>query len=291
MSSWPIELSHGDPPATENGMEGQAEPVSLSTTASAPGSATAPPILEARGVTKDFGGFVAVSDVNLTFAEGGVYGIIGPNGAGKTTLFNLLSGFLRPSRGTLWHRGTDITGMPPQKIARRGIVRSFQITSIFGNLTVADNILLAVQPRFGSETSFWTVNRGRERFRREIDRILEEVGIPAGWKDRAAVSLPYGMKRSLELGIGLATDPQLLLLDEPTAGMTAQDQPRITELIRRISVSLTVIIVEHNLGVIADLAQKIIVVQQGRLLTQGSYEEVRRDPRVVEAYLGSRAHA
>jgi branched-chain amino acid transport system ATP-binding protein len=272
-------------------MEGQAEQVGPSTMTAVAGALVAAPILEARGVTKDFGGFVAVSDVSLSFEVGGVYGIIGPNGAGKTTLFNLLSGFLPPSRGTLWHRGIDITGMSPQRIAQRGIVRSFQITSIFGNLTIADNILLALQPRIGGETSFWTFNRGRERFRREIDEILEEVGIPAGWKDRAAISLPYGMKRSLELGISLATDPQLLLLDEPTAGMTAQDLPRITELIRRIALSRTIIIVEHNLGVIADLAQRIIVIQQGRLLTQGTYGDVRRDPRVIEAYLGSRAHA
>jgi branched-chain amino acid transport system ATP-binding protein len=273
-------------------MSEQIEPIRPSQMTVPPQEATtAPPILELRGVTKDFGGFVAISDVSLAFEEGGLYGIIGPNGAGKTTLFNLLSGFLPPSRGSLWHRGVEITGQPPQEIARRGIVRSFQITSIFGNLTIADNIVLALQPRFGGESSFWTINRGRDRFRHEIDQTLDEVGIPTVWKERPAASLPYGMKRSLELGISLATDPQLLLLDEPTAGMTVQDLPRITELIQKIAASRTIIIVEHNLGVIADLAEEIIVIQQGRVLTRGPYDTVRQDPRVIEAYLGSKAHA
>jgi branched-chain amino acid transport system ATP-binding protein len=268
-------------------MQGLIEQIGATTTA----IPAAAPILELRNATKDFGGFVAVSDVSLALAEGGIYGIIGPNGAGKTTLFNLLSGFLAPSRGSLWHHGEDITGLPPQQIARRGIVRSFQITSIFGNLPIVDNILLALQPRFGGETSFWSLNRGRERFRREIDALLDEVGIPAAWKERPAASLPYGLKRSLELGISLAADPQLLLLDEPTAGMTVRDLPRVTDLIRRIATTRTVVIVEHNLGVIADLAHEIIVIQQGRVLTVGSYDSVRRDPRVIEAYLGSKADA
>ncbi len=273
-------------------MTGQTEPFRpTDAVASVTTAAASMPILELRNATKDFGGFVAVSDVSIAFAEGGIYGIIGPNGAGKTTLFNLLSGFLPPTRGSLWHRGTDITGLAPQAIARKGIVRSFQITSIFGNLTIADNLLLALQPRFGGETSFWSLNRGRDRFRREIEELLDEVGIPAAWKDRTASSLPYGLKRSLELGISLATDPQLLLLDEPTAGMTVQDLPRITELIRKIAVTRTIVIVEHNLGVIADLAQEIIVIQQGKLLTRGTYDTVRCDPRVIEAYLGSKAHA
>jgi branched-chain amino acid transport system ATP-binding protein len=258
------------------------------------GQARAEAALALENVSKRFGAFVAVRDVSVSFEPGGVYGIIGPNGAGKTTLFNLLSGFLKPSTGVLRHRGQDITALSPEAIARRGVVRSFQITSIFANLTQAENILLPIQQRLGLAGRVWGARGWRDRHGAEIDAILAEVGLPPEWRDRTASSLPYGQKRSLELGISLAAHPDLLLLDEPTAGMTANDIRRVTALIEKLAAGRTVIVVEHNLGVIADLAKEIIVMQQGQLLTRGTYQAVRSDPRVIEAYLGTRgrtAHA
>jgi branched-chain amino acid transport system ATP-binding protein len=257
--------------------------------AAAIASEQAAPLLELQNITKSFGGFVAVSDVSLSFAAKSIYGIIGPNGAGKTTLFNLLSGMLKPTRGRMFHRGEDITRLAPQKVARRGVVRSFQITSIFANLTIAENLALPIQRRDSGGTRFWVRNAWKERHGAEIDGLLQQVGIPVEWQHRPAHSLPYGLKRSLELGISLASRPDLLLLDEPTAGMSLQDIDRITALIRTISASRMVIVVEHNLGVISDLAEEIVVMQQGRVLTIGTYDEVRRDPRVIAAYLGTKA--
>ena len=244
-------------------------------------------ILALDGISKSFGGFRAIEDVTLKFRAGGIYGVIGPNGAGKTTLFHLLSGFLKPTKGRLYFQGVDITGMAPAAIARRGIVRSFQITSIFSNLTVRENLMVPIQRREGSAGRFWSRGEDQARHAETIDNLLSEVGIPVDWQERQAASLPYGLKRSLELAISLATLPNLLLLDEPTAGMTVPDITRITEVIGRIARGRTVIVVEHNLGVIANLADEIIVLQQGRLLTRGRYAEVKQDPRVVEAYLGN----
>jgi branched-chain amino acid transport system ATP-binding protein len=250
--------------------------------------AAPPPALALENVTRRFGDFVAVRDVSVSFEAGGVYGIIGPNGAGKTTLFNLLSGFLKPSHGKLWHRGEDITALPPEQVARRGIVRSFQITSIFANLSLADNILLPIQQRNGDAMRFWGGAARREEHKAEIDGILAKVGVAPELRDRPAGSLPYGQKRALELGISLAAHPDLLLLDEPTAGMTAHDVDRVTKLIGELQAGRTVIVVEHNLGVIADLAKEIVVMQQGQVLMRGTYDNVRKDPRVIEAYLGTR---
>jgi branched-chain amino acid transport system ATP-binding protein len=249
----------------------------------------APALLELQSVSKHFGGFAAVSDVSLTFGGKAIYGIIGPNGAGKTTLFNLLSGALKPTRGRMLHRGEDITRLAAPKVSRRGIVRSFQITSIFANLTIGENVALPIQRRDGGGARFWVRNAWRERHGAEIDRLLAEVGIPADWQDRPARALPYGLKRSLELAISLAAKPDILLLDEPTAGMSLHDIERITPLIRSLSAERMVIVVEHNLGVISDLAEEIVVMQQGRVLTRGAYDEVRRDARVIAAYLGTRA--
>jgi branched-chain amino acid transport system ATP-binding protein len=257
-------------------------------TSTAPTGSAASDGLSLEGVTKSFGGFIAVNDVTLNFPAGAIYGIIGPNGAGKTTLFNLLSGFLKPTRGRLRHRGQDVTRLSPEAIARRGVVRSFQITSIFGNLSVAENLALPIQRRAGEGTGFLRRSAWRERHGAEIDDILKRVHIAPEWRDRSASALPYGLKRSLELGISLAAQPDILLLDEPTAGMTASDIVKVTDLIGQIAEGRTVIVVEHNLGVIADLAQEIVVLQQGQLLTRGRYDDVRRDPRVIDAYLGTR---
>jgi branched-chain amino acid transport system ATP-binding protein len=247
-----------------------------------------PPELALEGVTKSFGGFMAVKDVSLSFPRGHIYGIIGPNGAGKTTLFNLLSGYLKPTKGALRHRGEDVTGLSAAAIARRGIVRSFQITSIFSNLSVAENLALPIQRRVGEAGSFLRPSRWRRDHGKEIDSLLHQVHIPPEWRDRPASTLPYGLKRSLELGISLASRPELLLLDEPTAGMTAHDIVKITGVIETIAAGRTVIVVEHNLGVIADLAHEIVVLTQGQLLTRGTYAEVRRDPRVIDTYLGTK---
>jgi branched-chain amino acid transport system ATP-binding protein len=251
-------------------------------------SAATPAVLALENVSRRFGDFVAVREVSVSFEAGGVYGIIGPNGAGKTTLFNLLSGFLKPSQGKLWHRGEDITALSPERVARRGVVRSFQITSIFANLSLADNILLPIQQRTGDAMRFWGGAARREEHKVEIDAILAEVGIPQDLRDRPAGSLPYGQKRALELGISLAAHPDLLLLDEPTAGMTIHDIDRVTKLIAKLAVGRTVVVVEHNLGVIADLAKEVVVMQQGQVLTRGTYDNVRKDDQVIAAYLGTK---
>jgi branched-chain amino acid transport system ATP-binding protein len=246
------------------------------------------PLLEVKSMTKRFGGFVAVNKVDLAFEAKPVYGIIGPNGAGKTTLFNLLSGFLRPDEGHLLFHGQDITSRAPESVARRGIVRSFQITSIFLHLTVIDNLVLSIQRRQTGGTKVFAKTGWRRAYIAEANDLLDQVGIPPSLREAAATELPYGLKRAVELAISLAAQPQILLLDEPTAGMSIHDISRTTELIGRLSRNRMVVVVEHNLGVIADLADEIVVLHQGSILTRGRYEEVRADPRVIEAYLGKR---
>jgi branched-chain amino acid transport system ATP-binding protein len=246
------------------------------------------PLIELRSVTMSFGEFRAVDDVSLVLDQKPVYGIIGPNGAGKTTLFNVLSGFLRPQRGKLLFRGEDISRLGPERVARRGIVRSFQITSIFPHLSVIDNVVLSLERREGGGLRIVAAVDWSRRHHDEAHDLLDRVGIPVHLRTEPAADLPYGRKRALELAISLAARPEVLLLDEPTAGMTAPDVIRTTELISRLSKDRTIIVVEHNLGVIADVADEIVVLQQGAVLTRGPYDEVRRDPRVIEAYLGKR---
>jgi branched-chain amino acid transport system ATP-binding protein len=259
------------------------DPTTIGAVANAP-----PPLLELRSVTMSFGGFIAINNVSLALPKKPVYGIIGPNGAGKTTLFNVLSGFYRPKKGELLFNGESLARLKTEQFARKGIVRSFQITSIFQNLTVMDNVVLSIQCRKDGGTRTFARPGWYNDHRAEALNLLSQVGIPTALVDRPASDLPYGRKRALELAISLAAEPQILLLDEPTAGMTATDVTRTTDLIARLSADRTIIVVEHNLGVIADLADEIIVLQQGALLTRGPYAEVRRDPRVIEAYLGRR---
>jgi branched-chain amino acid transport system ATP-binding protein len=254
--------------------------------ATAPGSAGS--LLELKSITVSFGGFLAVNNVNLAFEKKPVYGIIGPNGAGKTTLFNVLSGFCRPTDGQLLFHGRDITLLAPEGVARRGIVRSFQITSIFPHLTVVDNVVLSIQRRQSGGTRLLARAGWRRSYIGEANELLDQVRIPSALRDAPANDLPYGRKRALELAISLAARPEILLLDEPTAGMTIPDIARTTELISRLSKECMVVVVEHNLGVVSDLANEIIVMQQGCILTRGRYEEVRKDQRVIEAYLGKR---
>jgi branched-chain amino acid transport system ATP-binding protein len=248
-------------------------------------SATPPAVLETRGLTKEFSGFRAVSDVDLTVVAGTVHALVGPNGAGKTTLFNLLTGFLKPTRGTILVEGHDVTGMRPERIAQRGVARSFQITSLFAELSLAEHVELALQGRDGQGHHFWRSDRRLRRYRAETGELLEQVGL-AGKAELTAGSLAYGEKRALELALALALSPRLLLLDEPTAGMGVEDVARTIDLIQRVRADRTIVLVEHNMKVVGDLTDRVTVLQFGKILAEGPYEEVRGDPAVISAYLG-----
>jgi branched-chain amino acid transport system ATP-binding protein len=243
-------------------------------------------ILETRNLTKDFRGFVAVSDVSLRVRRGTIHALIGPNGAGKTTVFNLLTKFLAPSAGTILYRGEDITRVRPAAVARRGVVRSFQVSAVFPSLTVLDNVRVALQRGLGTSFHFWRSDRTLRALHDRARELLESVDL-LPYQDAVAVELPYGRKRALELATTLAVEPDLLLLDEPTQGMGHEDVGRVVELIRRVARSRTVLMVEHNLSVVADLCQTITVLQRGSILAEGSYAEVSRNPQVLEAYIGA----
>jgi branched-chain amino acid transport system ATP-binding protein len=249
-------------------------------------------IIETRNLTKSFAGFKAVDDVSLAIEEGTIHAIIGPNGAGKTTFFNLLSGFLAPSAGTIVVKGRDITGLDAPRVARLGVVRSFQINSIFTHLSVLDNVKVSLESRTELPTRFWLSSAATKRLEPRAFELLAAVGLE-NEKDLLAVQLAYGRKRALELAISLAQDPEILLLDEPTAGMNTADVGRITQLIGSVAQGRTVVLVEHNLTVVAELAQRITVLQRGKVLVEGTYDEVRSDRRVIDAYLGggTAAHA
>ena len=243
-------------------------------------------ILEARGLTKEFKGFVAVNNVNLAVKRGTIHALIGPNGAGKTTCFNLLTHFLVPTRGQILFNGHDITGSRPAAIARRGLVRSFQISAVFPHLTVIENVRIALQRRRGGSLDFWRA----ERVLNELDPRARELIDAVGLSEFAAATageLPYGRKRALEIATTLALDPEMMLLDEPTAGMTHEDVDRIAALIRKVSADRTVLMVEHNLSVVSTLSDHITVLARGEVLAQGNYASVSTNPAVVEAYLGS----
>ncbi|HEV8469025.1 MAG TPA: ABC transporter ATP-binding protein [Candidatus Limnocylindria bacterium] len=250
---------------------------------------TAAYAVETRALVKEFSGFRAVDSVDLRLDTDRVHALVGPNGAGKTSLFNLLTGFLRPTAGRILLFGQDSTGLSPEKIARRGVARSFQITSLFDHLTAIEHTALALQAGSTLGFRFWMSDRALGRFHDRARSILADVGLDE-LATRPAGSLPYGQKRALELALAIALDPRLLLLDEPTAGMGLEDVRRTIELIRRLRVGRTVVLVEHNMGVVAELADQVIVLQQGRVIAQGAYAAVREDPAVVTAYLGQ-SHA
>ena len=242
-------------------------------------------ILETRGLTKEFKGFVAVKDVSLRVGRGTIHALIGPNGAGKTTCFNLLTHFLEPTRGQIFYNGREITGSSPAAIARMGLVRSFQISAVFPHLTVLANVRIALQRRRGASFDFWRSERVLDELNARARELLSWVGL-ADYEGAVAVELPYGRKRALEIATTLALEPEMMLLDEPTAGMTHEDVERISGLVKRVAENRTVLMVEHNLSVVANLAHRITVLRRGEILAEGDYDTVSRNPEVIEAYLG-----
>src|SRR5262245_58924117 len=242
-------------------------------------------ILETQGLTKEFRGFVAVNGVNLKVRRGTIHALIGPNGAGKTTCFNLLSKFLHPTSGRIIYDGRDITSVSPADIARLGLIRSFQISAVFPHLSVLENVRIALQRARGGSFDFWRSKRVLDTFNERAMALLADVGL-ASFADWTAVELPYGRKRALEIATTLALDPTLMLLDEPTAGMGHEDIDRIAALIKTVSANRTVLMVEHNLSVVANLSHCITVLTRGRILAEGDYQTVSNDPAVREAYLG-----
>ncbi|MER5466603.1 ABC transporter ATP-binding protein [Streptomyces sp. NPDC002668] len=241
------------------------------------------PILEVRRLSKDFKGFRAVNEVDLHIAEGTVHALVGPNGAGKTTLFHLLTGFLKPTSGQILWGETNIAGYPPERIARLGIARSFQVTSLFPDQTPVEHLELALQSTVAHR--FWSSQRVLMKYRSRAMDLLDEVGL-AAHAHRAVGGLSYGHKRALEIALALSSEPRLILLDEPTAGMGIEDIDRTVALIDRVRAGRTVVMVEHNMSVVGSLADQVTVLQRGSILAQGPYTVVRADPQVITAYLG-----
>jgi branched-chain amino acid transport system ATP-binding protein len=242
-------------------------------------------ILRTEGLTKEFSGFVAVNNVNLSVMEGTIHALIGPNGAGKTTCFNLLTKFLTPTRGRITYRDRDITHFRAPDIPGLGMARSFQISAVFPHLTVLENVRIALQRKRGESFDFWRSDRVLDQYNDRAHELIEAVGLSEFASDTAA-ELPYGRKRALEIATTLALDPETLLLDEPMAGMTQEDIERISALIRRVAANRTVLMVEHNLGVVADLSDRITVLARGEVLAEGDYKQVSSHPDVIEAYMG-----
>ena len=243
-------------------------------------------ILETVHLTREFGGFVAVDDVSLSVRAGTIHALIGPNGAGKTTCFNLLTAFLPPTRGSIRFKGNDITGLKPARVARLGLVRSFQISAVFPHLTALENVRLALQRARGASFDFWRSEKVLVVYDDRARELLYDVGL-TGQADTVATQLPYGQKRALEIATTLALDPEVMLLDEPTAGMGHADVARIVELIRRVRNGRTILMVEHNLSVVEGLCDTITVLTRGKVLAEGTYETVSKNPEVIAAYLGT----
>jgi branched-chain amino acid transport system ATP-binding protein len=243
-------------------------------------------ILETQGLTKEFKGFVAVSNVDLKVQRGHIHALIGPNGAGKTTVFNLLTKFLPPSSGSILFEGRDITREAPVATARRGMVRSFQISATFPHLTVMENVRIGLQRTLGTEFHFWRSKKSLDVLNGRAMELLESVDL-AGFADTVTAEMPYGRKRALEIATTLALDPKMMLLDEPTQGMGSEDIARVVDLIRKVSANRTILMVEHNLSVVANLCDRITVLTRGSILAEGPYAEVSKNPKVLEAYVGS----
>jgi len=243
-------------------------------------------LLETRGLTKAFKGFVAVSDVNLQVRRGDIHALIGPNGAGKTTCFNLLTKFLEPTQGRILFKGQDITLERPAQIARRGVIRSFQISAVFPHMTVLENVRIGLQRELGTAFHFWRSERSLRQLDARALELLEQVGL-ASFASELTVNLAYGHKRALEIATTLAMQPELMLLDEPTQGMGHEDVERVTALIKRVAQGRTILMVEHNMGVVSSIADRITVLARGAVLAEGSYAQVSQNPQVLEAYIGT----
>lgn len=243
-------------------------------------------ILSTKGLTREFSGFVAVNDVNLNVRRHTIHALIGPNGAGKTTCFNLLTKFLPPSRGTITYNGRDITSQKPADIARSGMVRSFQISAVFPHLSLLENVRVALQRPLGTSFHFWKPETSLNALNDRAEELLEAVGL-IEWRRHTAVELPYGRKRALEIATTLALEPEMMLLDEPMAGMGHEDINKISDLIKKVAQNRTVLMVEHNLSVVAKLSDTITVLRRGEILAEGNYETVSKNPEVIEAYMGT----
>ena len=243
-------------------------------------------VLQTEGLTKEFLGFVAVRNVSLRVKRGTIHALIGPNGAGKTTCFNLLTKFLDPTRGKISYNGRDITAMKPADVARLGLVRSFQISAVFPHLTALENVRVALQRKRGDNFDFWRSKKILDTLNAQAEKLLDDVGLTE-FVDTVAVEMPYGRKRALEIATTLALDPEMMLLDEPMAGMGHEDIERIQALIKRVSVGRTVLMVEHNLNVVATLSDTITVLTRGQVLAEGDYATVSKNPEVQQAYMGS----
>ncbi len=243
-------------------------------------------ILETQGLTKEFKGFVAVNQVDLKVQRGHIHALIGPNGAGKTTFFNLLTKFLTPTHGRIVYNGVDITAEKPAQTARRGIVRSFQISAVFPHMTVLENVRAALQRNLGTSFHFWKPESSLFHLHDRAEQLLAEVDLQ-DFADELTVNLPYGRKRALELATTLALEPDLMLLDEPTQGMGHEDVDRVTQLIKKVSVGRTILMVEHNMNVVSSIADRITVLQRGAIIADGPYTEVSQNPLVIEAYMGT----
>ena len=243
-------------------------------------------ILQTKKLSKEFKGFVAVDRVDLSVRRGSIHALIGPNGAGKTTCFNLLTKFIRPTSGEIWFNGQDITQDAPAQIARRGIIRSFQISAVFPHLSVLENVRVALQRKLGSSFHFWKPERSLHRLNERAMDLLAAVDLQS-YAHTLTVELAYGRKRALEIATTLAMDPELMLLDEPTQGMSLEDVDRIRQLIKKVAAKRTVLMVEHNMSVVSSIADTITVLQRGATLAEGAYAEVANNPAVIEAYMGS----
>jgi branched-chain amino acid transport system ATP-binding protein len=243
-------------------------------------------ILQTQKLSKEFKGFVAVDRVDLSVRRGSIHALIGPNGAGKTTCFNLLTKFIKPSSGTILFNGHDITQDAPAQIARRGIIRSFQISAVFPHLSVLENVRVALQRKLGTSFHFWRPESSLHSLNDRALELLAAVDLES-YAHAVTVELSYGRKRALEIATTLAMDPELMLLDEPTQGMGLEDVDRIRQLIKKVSANRTVLMVEHNMSVVSSIADTITVLQRGATLAEGPYAEVSKNPAVIEAYMGS----
>ena len=245
-------------------------------------------ILETKNLTREFKGFIAVDNVNLQVQRGHIHTLIGPNGAGKTTCFNLLTKFIEPSSGQILFNSQDITAAKPAQIARMGIIRSFQISAVFPHLSVLENVRIGLQRQLGTAFHFWKSEKSLDQLNARAMALLEEVDL-SSFADSITVDLPYGRKRALEIATTLAMEPELMLLDEPTQGMGHEDVQRVTDLIKKVSKGRTILMVEHNMGVVSGICDRISVLQRGAILAEGDYKTVSQNPQVLEAYMGSSA--